>query len=621
MKLPFYLIALPGFCLALWFFYFLPNKFPNMFGDQNNYALRGPGNSSFSEGKKNAGTTVQVQGKLTPDANWARAHRSKAKVVVKAHTMKTSEEGKVAGEEVARTDLAADNTFTLEVSNDEDLMISADSDEDDGDDEDSLRTMLGKLSSSGDLVSFQFTDQTKKRIALNEVTTTATKLYAKILSLTNGQQLWENQRLLLDEVNRAAIDIYSQQQQQSAMYSIPNLDTSHSPLSNGVAISTTAMTTASDENIAIESGEESAPVPEGETALSTGTGEESDASEPTVVQEKKAVIKNGSKQGDCVISLNRCRNYPDRVGSFKITLEKEEHFQASCLAQSWEIHRWCGNGIEDSVQAELILNNEVRASNSTRSGCFIEEATCSEHPEAVGTFIDSEVLAHSDKTVCLRRSAVYARWCGNHSDDVTTAIFVRDGQVKASRDTRQGCFITLDSCNKNPKLPSSLVVFEDDADIDGKNCLIQARKIHSFCGNSRDQNVSASFVAQNGTELASTTYSAPDQEIANESSSQATNNAVASAGDTSSANQNNSQKEKSAQVESPATPSPNNSTNASTNATAPTSDNKGQGAQKSENNDPLQTSIDTAAAKIVAKVVEDQKPSEEKSSSKSNGKK
>ncbi|WP_132316498.1 hypothetical protein [Pseudobacteriovorax antillogorgiicola] len=201
----------------------------------------------------------------------------------------------------------------------------------------------------------------------------------------------------------------------------------------------------------------------------------------------------------CFIEQDTCFAHPEKEGLF-IDNHKTAHTdQDQCLARAHFYHAWCKNGADGVTTSSFYDKGKILAQSSSQvpyTGCFIQQDTCTKHPERVGLFVDNYQNASSDPDRCMMRAHDFHRWCKNDKESVTIASFFDRGTLIKRNDSETpytGCFVKLDVCQKRPEREGLIYDNHQNASHDQDRCLMRAHDYHRWCGNKTDQIVSASF--------------------------------------------------------------------------------------------------------------------------------
>ncbi len=142
------------------------------------------------------------------------------------------------------------------------------------------------------------------------------------------------------------------------------------------------------------------------------------------------------------------------------------------------------------------INVDLLLKKNSKTACYIKQDVCTRKPHKIGEFKDNYQNSSKDYIRCLRRAAEYHRWCKNDPSDVTIAEFRQDNVVMVSSDSDtpfQGCFISMEACNRFPDRVGQFIDNYKAASTDIDRCMMRAHDYFRSCRNTSDQVVTATY--------------------------------------------------------------------------------------------------------------------------------
>ncbi len=212
-----------------------------------------------------------------------------------------------------------------------------------------------------------------------------------------------------------------------------------------------------------------------------------------------ATIHSQQPYDGCIIQQTRCERHPDRVGLFLDGHRGAGTDAKLCLRRAMDYRKWCRNSAEDVTVASFYENGQLIQqvdSQTPYHGCIIQQQVCQRDETRTGMFVDNYRQSSSDPDRCMQRAMEFKNWCRNSSDQVTTASYYEFGELIKTNDSNkpyQGCHIEMDACVKHPDRQGLFLDRRRQASESKSACLRRSLEYHRWCGNSRDQVVTASF--------------------------------------------------------------------------------------------------------------------------------
>ena len=172
------------------------------------------------------------------------------------------------------------------------------------------------------------------------------------------------------------------------------------------------------------------------------------------------------------------------VGS--ISHAKQSLTEEDCHEQPDIVMQQCENSWDARVAA--VYGPGGKPKQSATSGCWLQRKECSRQPDSIGTIKLSSRVAR-DERQCLAQAEQQFSLCNNSWEGAVTARYPSTGQ-HSQAPGRVGCWVkTAQGCQAEPSRPTVMLV---DAASEA-DCLAQADRTFTQCGNSWDQQVQALF--------------------------------------------------------------------------------------------------------------------------------